>query len=58
MRLEAMCTLQQEYIFQLSTPVCTGNKFDHGEAIISLQCRAIGSVYNIVWPSRSNFLPN
>ena len=44
MRLEGMCILQQQYIFQLSTLICTGNKFDHREAIISQQCREMGSV--------------
>jgi len=48
MRLEGMCTLKQEYIFQLSTLVCTGNKFDHRDAIISQQYREIGSVSAII----------
>ena len=48
MRLGVMFTLKQEYIFQLSSLVCTGNKFDQREAIISQQYREIGCVSAII----------
>jgi hypothetical protein len=44
MRLECMCILNQGYIFQLSTFVCIGNKFDHTQSIISQQSSETGSV--------------